>query len=78
MKFINKINGVILEPGCEMVAEQLKKNSEYEEYKEGGEKPLSKMNKDELILTAQKAGIDVPENATKDCIIEMINAVKTE
>ena len=39
-------------------------------------KPLSKMNKDELLATAQAAGIDVPDGSTKAEIVEMIQAAE--
>lgn len=79
MKFKNKQTGVILEPKNEMVQEQLRKSEDYTPYDgknagQGGQKPLSKMNKDELLAAAQAAGIDVPDGATKDAIIELIQA----
>ncbi len=79
MKFKNKQTGAILEPKNEMVLEQLRKSEDYTLYDgkdagQGGPKPLSKMNKDELLAAAQAAGIDVPDGATKDAIIELIQA----
>lgn len=79
MKFKNKRTGAILEPKNEMVLEQLRKSEDYTPYDgkdagQGGPKPLSKMNKDELLAAAQAAGIDVPDGATKDAIIELIQA----
>ena len=79
MKFKNKQTGAILEPKNDMVLEQLRKSEDYTPYdgkdaSQGGQKPLSKMNKDELLAAAQAAGIDVPDGATKDAIIELIQA----
>ena len=78
-KFKSIVTGAILEPNSEMVAEQLRKNPSFvvydgQEAAQGDEKPLSKMNKDELLAAAQAAGIDVPDGATKDAIIELIQA----
>ena len=78
MKFKNKQTGAILEPKNEMVLNQLRKSEDYTPYDgqdaaQDGPKPLSKMNKGEL-LAAQAAGIDVPDGATKDDIIELIQA----
>ena len=52
-KFKSIVTGAILEPNSEMVAEQLRKNPSFvvydgQEAAQGDEKPLSKMNKDEL------------------------------
>lgn len=79
MKFKNKQTGAILEPKNEMVLDQLRKSKDYTPYDgkdagQNGPKPLSKMNKDELLAAAQAAGIDVPDGATKDAIIELIQA----
>ena len=83
MKFINTRSGVILEPASETVVEQLRKSPDYKPYDgqngaQGGDKdkgkPLSRMNKEELLAAAQAAGIDVPDGATKDAIIELIQA----
>lgn len=79
MKFKNKQTGAILEPKNEMVLEQLRKSEDYTPYDgkdagQNGPKPLSKMNKDELLAAAKAAGIDVPDGATKDAIIELIQA----
>lgn len=79
MKFKNKQTGAILEPKNDMVLEQLRKSEDYTPYDgkdagQGGQKPLSKMNKDELLAAAQADGIDVPDGATKDAIIELIQA----
>lgn len=79
MKFKNKQTGVILEPRSEMVLEQLRKSDDYDAYDgqeaaQGGEKPLAKMNKDDLLKAAQEAGIAVPDGATKAEIIELIQA----
>ena len=79
MKFKNKQTGAILEPKNEMVLDQLRKSGDYTPYDgkdtgQNGPKPLSKMNKDELLTAAQAAGIDIPDGATKDAIIELIQA----
>lgn len=79
MKFKNKQTGAILEPKNEMVLDQLRKSEDYTPYDgkdagQNGPKPLSKMNKDELLAAAKAAGIDVPDGATKDAIIELIQA----
>lgn len=79
MKFKNKQTGVILEPRSEMVLEQLRKSDDFDVYDgqedaQGGEKPLAKMNKDDLLKAAQEAGIAVPDGATKADIIELIQA----
>lgn len=79
MKFKNKQTGAILEPKNEMVLDQLRKSEDYTPYdgKDAGQnrpKPLAKMNKDELLAAAKVAGIDVPDGATKDAIIELIQA----
>lgn len=79
MKFKNKQTGVILEPRSEMVLEQLQKSEDFDVYDgqdaaEGDERPLSKMNKDDLLKVAQGAGIAVPDGATKAQIIELIQA----
>ena len=79
MKFKNKQTGAILEPKNEMVLDQLRKSEDYTPYDgkdagQNGPKPLSKLNQDELLAAAQAAGIDVPDGATKDAIIELIQA----
>jgi len=80
VKFINKNTGAILEPSCDMVTEQLRKDPSYKEYipqeEPAEEKPLSKLKKDELLAVAQEAGLEVPEDATKDQIVKMINAAR--
>ena len=79
MKFKNKQTGAILEPKNEMVLDQLRKSEDYTPYDgkdagQNGQQPLSKMNKDELLAAAKAAGIDVADGATKDAIIELIQA----
>ena len=81
MKFKNKQTGAILEPKNEMVLEQLRKSEDYTLYDgkdagQGGPKPLSKMNKDELLKVAQDAEIAVPDGATKAEIVELIKAAQ--
>ena len=80
-KFKSIVTGAILEPNSEMVAEQLRKNPSFvvydgQEAAQGDEKPLSKMNKDELQEAAKAAGIEVPDDATKAQIDEQIQAQK--
>lgn len=81
MKFINRRNGVILEPKSRLVEDQLRKSADYTPYDpqtaaEGAEKSLAKMNKTELLEAAQAAGIEVPDDATKAQIVELIQAQK--
>lgn len=82
MKFINKSTGVILEPKSDMVIEQLQKSADFTVFEEvqaeQEEKPIGKMNKDELTAYANNAGIQVPEGATKADIIELIKAVAND
>ena len=83
MKFIKRSTGVILEPNSEMVEEHLRKHPEIEVYDgqnavQSDEKPLSKMNKDELLKAAQDAEIAVPDGATKAQIIDLIEAARGE
>lgn len=74
-KFKSIVTGAILEPNSEMVAEQLR-NYDGQEAAQGDEKPLSKMNKDELLKVAQDAEIAVPDGATKAEIVELIKAAQ--
>lgn len=83
MKFINTRSGVILEPASDAVADQLRKSPDYKPYDgqnaaqdddTGGKKPLTRMNKAELLAAAQAAGVEVPEGATNPQIIELIQA----
>lgn len=79
MKFKSIVTGAILKPNSEMVAEQLQKNPSYVVYDEqSDEKPLSKMNKDELLKAAKDAKIAVPDDATKAEILELIKAAQGE
>ena len=80
-KFKSIVTGAILEPNSEMVAEQLRKNPSFvvydgQEAAQGDEKPLSKMNKDELLKVAQDAEIAVHDGATKAEIVELIKAAQ--
>ena len=64
-----------------MVAEQLRKNLSFvvcdgQEAAQSDEKPLSKMNKDELLKVAQDAEIAVPDGATKAEIVELIKSAQ--
>lgn len=77
MKFINKRTDVILEPRNQMVEDQLRKSADYAPYEpqkaaDGGDKPLAKMNKAELLEAAHAAGIAVPDDATKVQIVDLI------
>lgn len=83
MKFINTRSGVILEPASETVVEQLRKSPDYKPYDgqngaQGGDKdkgkPLSRMNKEELLAAAQAVGVEVPEGATNAEIVDLIQA----
>lgn len=83
MKFINTRSGVILEPASDTVADQLRKSPDYKPYDgqnaaqdddTGDKKPLTRMNKAELLAAAQAAGVEVPEGATNPQIIELIQA----
>lgn len=80
MKFRINTTGSIVEPNDETVLEQMKNSPFYtaipdvEPDAQEGVKPLSKMNKDELLAAAQAAGIDVPDGSTKAEIVELIQA----
>ena len=88
MKFRINTTGSIGEPNDETVLEQMKNSPFYtaipdvepdaQEGDNEGVKPLSKMNKDELLKVAQDAGIAVPVGATKAQIVELIEAAKGE
>ena len=77
MKFRINTTGSIVDPNDETVLEQMKNSPFYtaipdvapdaQEGDNEGVKPLSKMNKDELLAAAQAAGIDVPDGSTKAC-----------
>lgn len=73
MKYRNKDTGVILEPRSKEVEEQLKKNESFEEYSgKAEEKPLSRMNKEELLEKAESLELEVSESATNAEIAEQI------
>ena len=84
MKFRINTTESIVEPNDETVLEQMKNSHFYtaipdvepdaQEGDNEGVKPLSKMNKDELLAAAQAAGIDVPDGSTKADIVELIQA----
>lgn len=79
MKFKNKQTGVILEPKSPMVEDQLQKSPDFEAFEEQpAKKPLSKMKVDELLEVAQEAGIEIPEGAKKDDIVDLIKAAGIE
>ena len=75
------VSGAILEPESGVVAEQRREDPSFgvydgQEAARGDEKPLSKMNKDELLKVAQDAEIAVPDGATKAEIVELIKAAQ--
>ena len=84
MKFRINTTGSIVEPNDETVLEQMKNSPFYtaipdvepdaQEGDNEGVKPLSKMNKDELLKVAQDAEIAVPDGSTKAEIVELIQA----
>lgn len=83
MKFKHIRTGAILEPHNDFVLDQFQKSPDLVPFEEvepvaapGGEKPLSKLTKAELLATAQDAGIAVPDDATKAEIIALIEAAK--
>ena len=53
MKFINKNTKVIIEPNSEFVEEQLKKSTDFEEFKEKNKKKKSQLKR----LENNKGGI---------------------
>lgn len=78
MRYRNKETGIILEPRDPVVEQQLKSDDRYEEHAREpvASKPLSQMNKAELLAMAARAGIGVvPEGATNDEIRKMIDRV---
>lgn len=85
MKFRNKATGAILEPAVELVEQQLAKNPMYEvvdgkappaggNNAGGGDKPLEKMKKADLLKMAQDMGLDVAESMTVPKLVEAIKA----
>ena len=83
MKFKHIRTGAILEPHSDFVLEQFQKSPDLIPFDEpepdaatGGDKPLSKFTKDELLEMAQEAGIAVPDGAKKAEIIDLIEALK--
>lgn len=82
MKFKHLRTGAILEPHDDFVLEQFQKSLDLVPFEDqppqataqGGDKPLSKLTKAELLSTAQEAGIAVPDDATKAEIISLIEA----
>lgn len=84
MKFKHIRTGAILEPHNDFVLDQFQKSPDLVPFEEvepvaapgGGDKPLSKLTKAELLATAQDAGIAVPDDATKAEIIALIEAAK--
>jgi len=84
-KFVHKKTKAILAPRSAFVAAQMEKSTHYEEYKEpaadpapAGEKPLSKLNKAELEALAAEKGIEIPEKATKEEIIKLLEGASKE
>ena len=80
MKFKHIRTGAILEPHSDFVLEQFQKSPDLIPFDDpepvGGDKPLSKFTKDELLEMAQEAGIAVPDGAKKAEIIDLIEALK--
>lgn len=78
MKFIQVATGAILEPKNHTVAEQMERSTAFRAVADApvktATKPLSKMTKDELVTTAENAGIQVPSDANKAEIISLIEA----
>jgi hypothetical protein len=78
MKFIDKRTGAILEPASDMVVEQMKKSPDFEIAGEktaddkDKKKDLKKMKVDELKALAAELGIEVPDDATKADMIDLI------
>ena len=46
----------------------------FEDAKPGGEKPLAKMNRAELLALAAEKGISVPNDAKKEDVLKLIEA----
>lgn len=85
MKFRNKKTGSILEPRTALVEAQMLKCSDYEVVEEivkepapAGEKPLNKLTKAELEALAAEKGIEIPEKATKDEIVKLLEGASEE
>lgn len=84
MKFKHIRTGAILEPHSDFVLEQFQKSPDLIPFDDpepvaapgGGDKPLSKFTKDELLEMAKEAGIAVPDGAKKAEIIDLIEALK--
>lgn len=75
MKYRNKETGAILEARSEIVEKQLAIDKRFEEYTgTAGDKPITRMNKDELLTKAAELGLTVPDGASNDDIRELIKA----
>lgn len=76
MKFRNINTGSILEPKTKMVEIQMAKSPDFEEYKEPAAapagKPLDKMTKAELEALAAEKGIEIPNGAKKEEMVELL------
>lgn len=80
MKYRNKQTGIILEPRSAEVEKRLAADDRFEEYAEkpAAEKPVDKMNKEELLAKAAEMGIQVPEGAKNDDIKNLIKAASAQ
>lgn len=72
-----KLDNIVRETDNKHKIEKLKAKG-YKEVTEevASDKPLSKMNKEELLAVAREAGIEVPEAATNKQIVELIEAAR--
>lgn len=81
MKYRNKETGFVLEPRSEVVAAQYAANELFEEYpaeEAGGERPLEKMRKAELLFLAASLGVQLPEKATNAELAELIREAREQ
>ncbi|MPW25952.1 hypothetical protein GC105_09130 [Alkalibaculum sp. M08DMB] len=75
MKYKNIRTGTIVEPSTDMTAQTFSLSKDwiaYEEKAKVKEKPISKMNKAELVAIATEQGIEIPEGATNAEIVKLI------
>lgn len=84
-QFRSKITGAILTPSSDLVIAQMEKSPDFEIVDpnapaqgntQGDGKTLSRMNKNELLAAAQAVGVEVPDGATKNEIIALIEAAQ--
>lgn len=71
---IAKISGIEKDPQSVAVPE----NASSEEVQETQKTTLADMSKDELLALAAKMGLDVRKNASKDTLIEAIEAARDQ